>query len=414
MIITDSSNKIKYISKYKVLKTLYLGNLSQVYLVENSDGKICVVKAIKNSYNIKKILNELNTLRKLNNQKNIVKLNHVFRDSKIYFFVFDYYEDGDLETKVKKEGVLEVEEIISVLRDMLNVLKQLKKANIIHKDIKSGNIFQKNNNYFLADWGLAENKSVINTLHIQSDDEIISPEMYRGIYSFESDIYSLGCTLFYLATGKVVYEIDKNSSYAYKMYAHSKLDINLELVKSSKLREIIYKMTIKEPKNRATIDEIEKLLTNQIEVSFDKLDVDYTKYKFLEPIELYKQLEKDDNLFAINNLGLLYEIEKNFILAKEKYEYAANKGLTKAMYNLALCYYRGKGIQKDDEKAYQWIEKASVKGHEKAQFLLGSFYENGVFVNKNTNKAKSLYLVSAKNGCKEAHKKINLLNDNNI
>lgn len=56
----------------------------------------------------------------------------------------------------------------------------------------------------------------------------------------------------------------------------------------------------------------------------------------------------------------------------------ANSGNAKAQFELALCYARGKGVEKSKELALKWHEKSAKQGYVEAQFALGLYYFFGV------------------------------------
>lgn len=51
----------------------------------------------------------------------------------------------------------------------------------------------------------------------------------------------------------------------------------------------------------------------------------------------------------------------------EKYQAAAERGDANAQYELARCYHRGEGIERDKDLACYWYFKAAMEGHVKAQ-----------------------------------------------
>lgn len=68
------------------------------------------------------------------------------------------------------------------------------------------------------------------------------------------------------------------------------------------------------------------------------------------------------------------DIEKRF---KNYYEKAADKGNVNAQYYIGKLYYKGKGIEKDDKKAFEYLKKAAEQGHVDAQYYLGKCYYDG-------------------------------------
>jgi len=410
MIQSDENNKIEHVGQYKIIKTLAVSGYSNVYQVEDTkDGnKRYALKAIRNSNERYKLQNEIEIYKKIFNQENILNLTKVFKVSKRWFLLFEHAQD-DLKNKVVSTGVLDEHEIFNVLRDMIKVLKFTRKLKIIHNDIKPANILIKENKYFLCDWGLSVSDYKAETLNIDTDRGYIAPEMFNGVYDIRADIYSLGCTLYYLAVGKKIFDIKKESSSAYIMYAHCFLNPKLEQIQSNKLKYLIHKLTEKNSDKRLTLEDIEKVLKSNETFQLEENENNHEYYQNKNSFELYELLKEKNVLYAYNNLAFLYESyeeKKDLNQALFLYETAAKKGLVNAMYNLGVLYFFSKDIPQDKQKAFFWFNQASLKHHVKAQYCLGLFYEEGLVVTQDMKKAHKLFKISAYAGYKKAYKKL--------
>ena len=52
----------------------------------------------------------------------------------------------------------------------------------------------------------------------------------------------------------------------------------------------------------------------------------------------------------------------------------AEQGNAEAQYKLGICYFLGRGVEKDPAKAVRWFKKAAEQGHANAQLLLNIDY----------------------------------------
>ena len=77
---------------------------------------------------------------------------------------------------------------------------------------------------------------------------------------------------------------------------------------------------------------------------------------------------------------------------------AAERGVSPAQYDLALCYYNGEGVEKDFLQAVKWWRKAAEQGHVRAQCSLGHCYFNGEGVPQDDVQAVSWYRKAAEQG----------------
>ena len=65
-----------------------------------------------------------------------------------------------------------------------------------------------------------------------------------------------------------------------------------------------------------------------------------------------------------------------------------------ALYQLGCCYHCGKGVEKDEIKAFEYYKKSAEKGSLNAQFQLGYFYSKGIGTEIDKVKAFELYKIS--------------------
>jgi serine/threonine protein kinase len=145
------------------------------------------------------------------NHPNIVQVYAFGQHEGVYYMVVEYISGGSLDDRIAERGqITELEGIeigIAVARGLECALER---GGLIHRDIKPGNIlFNANNTPKVVDFGLS--LSFDTTDHF--DGEIwgtpyyVAPEkLEREAETFQSDLYSLGATLFHALTGRPPYE----------------------------------------------------------------------------------------------------------------------------------------------------------------------------------------------------------------
>ena len=124
----------------------------------------------------------------------------------------EYADNGDISQKIKynlKHGLLFRENIIwNYLIQTLEGLNYLHERNIIHRDLKSANIFlMKNGICKLGDLNVSK-EAKAGLLQTQTGTPYFaSPEVWSGKpYGLKSDIWSLGCILYQMTTLKMPFQ----------------------------------------------------------------------------------------------------------------------------------------------------------------------------------------------------------------
>lgn len=97
----------------------------------------------------------------------------------------------------------------------------------------------------------------------------------------------------------------------------------------------------------------------------------------------------------------LYD-QKKYTEAVPKLRAAAEKGHKKAQYRLGKCYDKGHGVEEDDQKAFQWYQKAAAQDYHKGLYELGRCYRKGKGVPKDNKRAFELFTKAAKQDNGEA------------
>lgn len=189
---------------------------------------------------------------------NIVSIYDVGREGNIYYIVMELVEGETLSEKIHRQGHLEVDEALSITKNIARGLAAAHKRNVVHRDVKPHNILITSEGIpKIADFGIA--KATTDTTIVDKTSETImgsvhyfSPEQARGKHmDARTDIYSLGIVLYEMLTGEVPFDGENPVSVAL-------MQINKEMPYPSELNpdipieveEIIMHATEKQPAER--------------------------------------------------------------------------------------------------------------------------------------------------------------------
>ena len=210
--VNIDSTSSKCIGKYQIIKKIGEGSYAKIYKVKkDSSDKTYVLKNIPVSEedysSMKEILNESSILSTCDNIY-VVKYYDSFFYCGTFNIITEFCPYGDLFGYIKfyKERGSKIEEkIIWIIFIQLSLgLSYLHHKKILHRDIKTKNIFIKNNlTVKIGDFGIAK---ILNSTSSYAHTFIgtpyyISPELCKDQpYNDKSDVWSLGCVLYELCT----------------------------------------------------------------------------------------------------------------------------------------------------------------------------------------------------------------------
>jgi len=142
---------------------------------------------------------------------NIVNIYDVGTDNDIYYIVMEYVKGTTLKKYIKDNKQLSNEEVIKISKQIALALNHAHSNHIVHRDIKPHNILiTEDGRVKVTDFGIARaitTSTVTNTGNVIGSVHYFSPEQARGGFVDEkSDIYSLGVTMYEMATGKMPFE----------------------------------------------------------------------------------------------------------------------------------------------------------------------------------------------------------------
>jgi eukaryotic-like serine/threonine-protein kinase len=202
------------IGSYRIVQPLGTGGMSSVYrAVHIETGHEVALKVLtrtlaKNSTLLQRFLREARSAETLEHA-NIVSIYDRGIDQGRHYLVLEYVEGGDFHEFVQRRGPLGVADAILVVKDVARALKYAAGRGLIHRDIKPSNILRTPTGQIkLIDLGLAlqaenEDERVTREGTTVGTVDYMAPEQARDsrATSIQSDMYSLGCTFYFLLTG---------------------------------------------------------------------------------------------------------------------------------------------------------------------------------------------------------------------
>ena len=205
-----------FLGKHKLLGHLGTGGMSTVYLAEHLIMKhkraIKVMPKSKlgnNSY-LQRFRQEAMAIAAMDHP-NIVHAFDIDNDGDTHFIVMEYVEGADLQTLVKKHGPLSFEKVAEYTMQAALGLQHAHDKGLIHRDVKPANLLLNRDSVIkVLDLGLAlVTDEKLSSVTMEHNDKILgtadylAPEQALNSHDidYRADIYSLGCTMYYLLTG---------------------------------------------------------------------------------------------------------------------------------------------------------------------------------------------------------------------
>ncbi len=264
--------KKKYINNFELLDEIGSGGMGTIYKAMNMINKkeIVAIKILKNELfndekNRKRFKQEAVIIDQLDHP-NIVKIIERGISNNNLYMIMELLEGKTLSEIIIGNKIILFDDIIHIMKQVLDAVEKVHKKNIIHRDIKPDNVMliRKNGDdkfVKLLDFGLAtmeyqtrltQTGMVVGTINYMAPEQIT-----ESITSKATDIYSLGVMLYEMVAGRRPYAGESTIALMKQIIDENPIEpIKFRIDISKRLNDLIVKMMNKDSSKRPTLSEI--------------------------------------------------------------------------------------------------------------------------------------------------------------
>jgi serine/threonine protein kinase/formylglycine-generating enzyme required for sulfatase activity len=273
--VLQGRGKSLTLGNYVVLDKLGAGGMGQVFKAQHRRMKrIVAIKTLpknvmKDAAAVGRFQREVEAAAKLSHA-NVVAAFDADEADGVHFLVMEFVDGPDLNALLKRQRTLSVAEVTGFIAQAAEGLAFAHSKGVVHRDIKPGNLLvDKEGVVKVLDLGLArfdddalgseEQQNLTQQGLLMGTVDFMAPEQARNLRKADakSDVYSLGCTLHRLLTGKCLYD---GETVVDKLWAHRDQAIpSLRAVRPDvppQLDALFMRMVAKRPEDRPTMTEI--------------------------------------------------------------------------------------------------------------------------------------------------------------
>ncbi len=204
------------LGKYKLLGQIGKGGMSSVYLAEHElmkrrvAVKVLPRNRVGDSSYLERFRLEARAVAKLDDP-NIVRAYDIDNEGDVHYIVMEYVDGQDLHQIIVGQGALDYDTAADYIAQVAMGLQHAHQMGLVHRDIKPANcLVDRHSTVKLLDLGLAKlteddqaSLTMANEENVLGTADYLAPEQALNSHEADSrsDIYSLGCTLYFLLTG---------------------------------------------------------------------------------------------------------------------------------------------------------------------------------------------------------------------
>lgn len=216
---------------YRIVNAIGKGGMGHVFKAEHKLlGRIEAIKVLPKTKStpdaIAAFQREIRAQAQLDHP-NLVRISYADFEGDTYFFVTEFVPGTDLRKLVRRNGPLPFAIAATIVSQAAEGLHYAHRRGLVHRDVKPGNLLVTPDGHTkITDLGLAwflteeldptpigRKRSLVGTADYLAPETIREPDRILPV----SDVYALGCTLYYAVTGKVPFP---GGSTADKMRRH--------------------------------------------------------------------------------------------------------------------------------------------------------------------------------------------------
>ncbi|WP_310821192.1 serine/threonine-protein kinase [Stratiformator vulcanicus] len=195
------------LSGYTINRAIHRGGFGEVYYALSDGGKEVALKLLHQHTDV-----ELRGARQCLNlsHPNLVTIFDIREDENgDHWVVMEYVDGPRLSDVLDRRGRLSVEETLAWLEGMAGGLTYLHNRGLVHRDLKPSNVFREGETVKVGDVGLSKFISESRrSAHTQSVGTVyyMAPEVAKGRYGREVDVYALGVMTYEMLTGDLPFD----------------------------------------------------------------------------------------------------------------------------------------------------------------------------------------------------------------
>jgi hypothetical protein len=222
------------LGQYELLEKLGEGGMGRVYKARHRlMQQVVALKVLRHAPGeeaLARFQREIKGLARLNHV-NIVRALNADVVGATLFLVMEYVPGTDLAALVRRRGPLPVGEACEYVRQAALGLQHAYENGLVHRDVKPANLLRTPSGQVkVLDLGLAllqeeghEEGELTSSGQVMGTFDYMAPEQWDDTHRVDvrADVYSLGCTLYFLLTGRAPFAGPEHNTRLRKMKAHA-------------------------------------------------------------------------------------------------------------------------------------------------------------------------------------------------
>lgn len=385
-------------NRYEIIEKIGAGGMSIVYKARcNKLQRYVAIKLLREEFIsdeqfVKRFRIEAQAAASLSHP-NIVNVYDVGNEGDIHYIVMEYIKGNTLKQWIQEKGMFSSEQVLKIAIPIAEALQHAHKHHIVHRDIKPQNILVTDEGTVkVTDFGIARattTSTVTATGNAIGSVHYFSPEQARGGYVDEkSDVYSLGITMYEMATNTLPFQAESPVSVALQhinedLPIPSTLNPNI----SKSLEGIIVKSTQKRPELRyqtalEMLKDMKMALENPNHNFVTMPDIENSPTVQISSEEMKKIRAHSHSIKEIENSLPTRKLENidNDLRTKRKERWVIFGAIFTSLIIIAIISFFGlKGIQEYTKPKHAQVPELIGKTYEEAEKIV---QERGLLLEK--------------------------------